>query len=207
VLTDDELRGFWLGCDELSEPFGPLLKLLLLTGARLREVAEMTHAELNGGTWIVPPSRTKNKLAHTVPLPCMAQEIIADLARVAGEPGFLFSTNGRTPVSGFSKIKARLDGIMLKLARNEGADIPPWRIHDLRRTAATGMARAGVDLPVIERALNHVSGSFAGIVGVYQRYKFEDEVRAALEAWANLLCSIVEPREAKNLAALAAAAA
>ena len=79
-------------------------------------------------------------------------------------------------------------------------ETPPWRIHDLRRTAVTGMARAGADLAVIERAVNHVSGSFGGIVGVYQKHKFADEVRIALEAWANLLVEIVEGRPANDIA-------
>jgi integrase len=85
-------------------------------------------------------------------------------------------------VSGWSKTKKRLDHLM---------GVTDWRIHDLRRTAATGMARAGADLPVIERALNHISGSFGGIVGVYQTHRYRDEVAAALQAWADLLARIV----------------
>jgi integrase len=86
----------------------------------------------------------------------------------------LFSTTGKRAVSGFSKKKRELDGL---------AGVKEWRLHDLRRTAASGMAKLGIQLPVIEKVLNHSSGSFAGIVGVYQRHSFADEKRAALEAW------------------------
>src|SRR5262245_63663199 len=100
---------------------------------------------------------------------------------------FIFSTTLTTPISGWSKTEKRLDRLM---------GVTDWRIHDLRRTAATGMARAGADLPVIERALNHISGSFGGIVAVYQKHKYADEVRAAMEGWSNLLLAIVEGRPA-----------
>ena len=121
-----------------------------------------------------------------MPLAPQARDILRGIRRVANSE-CVFSTNGRSPVSGFSKAKARLD---------EAMGVSDWRLHDLRRTAVTGMARAGADLHVIERAVNHVSGSFGGIVGVYQQHRFADEVRAALEAWANLLTSIVEGRPA-----------
>lgn len=190
LLSDAEIRCFWAACDDLGPPFGPLLKLLLVTGARLNEIARLTYDELSedGTILTLPGSRTKNGHPHSIGLPPLAREILKEVMNVSGGSGFIFSTNGRTPVSGFSKIKARLDRKMAALA---GKAIPPWRLHDLRRTAATGMARAGADLHVIERALNHVSGSFGGIVAVYQRHKFESEVKQALEAWAALLGSII----------------
>jgi integrase len=192
VLSDDELRWFWGACARIDEPFGPMFRVLLLTGARLREVAGMTHGELSGSTWTIPGARAKNGCEHQVPLPPAAQEIIAGVRRIAGKPGYVFTTNGRTPVSGFSVAKKRLDREMAALAKRDGAELKPWRLHDLRRTAATGMARAGADLHVIERALNHVSGSFGGIVGVYQRHKYEAEVKAALEAWGRFVINLVE---------------
>ena len=114
----------------------------------------MTRAELSedSSTWNIPGTRAKNKRPHVIPLPPLAREIVAGVKQIAGKPGYVFTTNGRTPVSGFSKTKKRLDIAM--------PAVPHWRVHDLRRTAATGMARAGADLHVIERALNHVSGSF-----------------------------------------------
>jgi integrase len=157
----------------------------------------MTRSELEGPTWTIPGSRTKNKRTHTVPMPPMATEIITGVRVIAGEAGYIFTTTGETPVSGFNHAKAAIDRAMLTAARHEcleDADkvtIAPWRLHDLRRTAITGMARAGADVHVIERAVNHISGSFGGIVGVYQKHKFEAEKKAALEAWAKLIASII----------------
>ena len=204
VLSDREVALFWSACESVGEPFGQLLKLLLATGQRRDEVARMTYAELGlddkgRPIWTLPSTRTKNKRSHIVPLSPLAHEIVSNLRPIAGEPGYLFTSNGRTPVSGFSKIKRRVDEKMINLARKEVSEaggkpasvtIPEWRLHDLRRTTVSGMARAGADLHVIERAVNHVSGSFAGIVGTYQRHRYFEEVRASLEAWANLLRQI-----------------
>jgi integrase len=207
VLDDREVRWFSRACDELGEPFGAMLKLLLVTAARREEVARMTRAEISDdcATWSLAAGRTKNNRPHVVPLPPLAREIIGGVRTIAGKPGYIFTTTGTTPVSGFSRVKTRLDKLMLKFAREEAAaagrgsaevTIPPWRLHDLRRTAVTGMARAGADLHVIERAVNHVSGSFGGIVATYQKHRYAAEVRAALEAWANLIGEITsrEPR-------------
>jgi integrase len=199
VLSDHEVRLFWSACEEVGHPFEPLLKLLLITGARREEAARMTAEELSDDRemWTLPPSRTKNKREHRVPLPPLARELIGS----SPTSGFLFTTTrGKTPVSGFSKIKSRLDARM-RAASSKKA-IPLWRIHDLRRTAATGMARAGADLQVIERALNHVSGSYGGIVGVYQKHRYDDEVRAALAGWASLLRGIVENAGSSNVVPL-----
>ena len=192
VLTDGEIKWFWRACGQMGEPFGPLLKLLLLTGQRRSEVAEMTWAELSGDTWSLPGERTKNGRPHTIPLSRQARDLIAGVHRVAGA-GYVFTTNGSTPVSGWSKTKKRLDARMLEAARAEDAKavIPPFTIHDLRRTAAAGLQRLGVPLPVTERVLNHVSGSFGGIVGVYQRHEYAEERRDALERWAAYAAKIV----------------
>ena len=118
VLTDAELRWFWLACDSLGFPFGPLLKLLLLTGQRRDEVAGMTRAELSadGAIWNLPASRTKNKRAHVVPLSRAARDLIGTTPTIAGKPGFIFTTNGTSHVSGWSKTKHRLDAKMAELA-------------------------------------------------------------------------------------------
>jgi integrase len=148
-----------------------------------------------------------------VPLPPLAREIIDGVKKIAGKPGYLFTTTGAAPVSGFSRVKARLDKLMLKLAREEAAalghdpaevKIPLPRIHDLRRTAVTGMARAGADLHVIERAVNHVSGSFGGIVSTYQKHRYAAEIGTALEAWARHIETIISGRQA-NVVELRAA--
>jgi integrase len=193
VLSEAEVRWFWRASEQLALPFGAALKLLLLSGARLNEVAAMRRAELSedGAIWTVPGERTKNHRTHLVPLPLLAREIIAAVPRV--ERTFVFSTTGRSPISGWSKTKAQIDKLMLAVAREEaetaGRDpaevvIPRWTIHDLRRTCASGMQRLGVRVEVIERCLNHLSGSYQGIVGTYQRDPMLAERREALERWA-----------------------
>ena len=138
VLTADEIRWLWRACDSVDaplapgapRPFGPLLKVLLLTGQRRNEVAGMTRDELSddGATWNIPGSRTKNGRAHVVPLPPLVRELIAS---VRAKPGNLvFTTTGTTAVSGWSRMKGRLDAAMLAAAREEGrAVIPPWTLH------------------------------------------------------------------------------
>jgi integrase len=193
VLTDTEIRWFWAACDQVGPPHGALLKLLLLTGQRRDEVARMTRSEISadGATWTILGERTKNRRKHDVPLSPLAREI---LSGISGDRGFVFTTISTSKaVTHFSGIKVHLDKAMLAAARSEAAEaaIPPWRIHDLRRTVATGLQRLGVAMPVTEKVLNHVSGSHGGIAGVYQRHEYTNEKRAALEAWANLLVAIV----------------
>jgi integrase len=187
TLSDNEIRKFWEATGSLSPAFRNSLQLMLLTGQRRSEVAGMRRSELSAdlSTWTIPPGRTKNKREHAVPLSSQARKIIADTKSISAD--LLFTVTSTAPISGWGKVKLKLDELM---------GTADWRIHDLRRTAITGMARAGTDLHVIERAVNHTSGSFGGIVGVYQKFKFEGDVKAALEAWANLLTSIVEGRPA-----------
>ena len=188
ILSDDEIRWLWLAGDKVGYPFGSMAKMLLLTGQRRNEVAGMTWAELDldKKLWTLPGGRTKNDEAHEVPLSDPALAVIASLPRIKSDKGFLFTTNGTTHVSGYSRAKAVIDKGMLDIAREERgleAEIPRWTFHDCRRTAVSGMARLGISLPVIEKTVNHSSGSFAGIVGVYQRHSFANEKRNALEAW------------------------
>jgi integrase len=204
VLTADEVRYFWRATDEIGEPFGQLLKLLLLTGARLREVTEMRPEELGGdrAVWSLPGSRTKNGRPHVVPLAPLCQEIIASVRTVEADPRFVFTTTGTTPVGGFSRIKDRLDALMLRAAREERgatAAVPPWRLHDLRRTAVTGMAEIGVAPHVVELVVNHVSGYRAGVAGIYNKSELMAERRAALERWANHVVDLVGGRQADNV--------
>ena len=130
----------------------------------------------------------KDQCCAEVPLSSEAIAVLKVLPRLA-QSDLVFSSNGAASVSGFSKAKRRLDALL-------PTDMPPWRLHDLRRTAASGMARLGTNLPVIEKVLNHASGSFAGIVGVYQKHSFADEKRAALEAWGNFVTALVEGKPA-----------
>lgn len=197
VLSDDEIRWLWLAAGDVGQPFGPLARLLILTGQRRGEVAGMTQAEISGDTWHLPAARTKNGRAHAVPLTDAAQDVLAGVERIKGREGFIFTTTGAAPVSGFTKGHARLVRRMAEIAaeeRGEPVEIPAWTFHDLRRTAATGMARLGIPVRVTEAVLNHVSGSAAGIVSVYQRHDYADEKRAALDAWARLVADLVEGR-------------
>ena len=137
----------------------------------------------------------------------MAIEVLCSLPRIE-RSGFVFTTNARTPVSGFSKAKPALDRAIAELAGEGASPIPGWVLHDLRRTVATNLQKLGVRLEVTEAVLNHVSGSRAGIVGVYQKHDFAAEKRAALDAWAKGLGKIVSGEElASNVVELAKARA
>jgi integrase len=197
VLGDHEIAWLWRAGDRLAYPFGDLAKLLLLTGQRRNEVAGMTWGELHleKREWQIPGERTKNGEPHLVPLSDPALCIIQGLPRKVSRRGFVFTTNGESHVSGYSRAKVAIDKLMLVEARTENpeAELPPWRFHDLRRTVASGLARLGVSLPVIEKTLNHSSGTFSGVVGVYQRHSFADEKRNALEAWARFVLSLQQP--------------
>jgi integrase len=183
---------FWRACDQLGPPFGPLFKVLLLTGARLREVANMTRGELAAdGVWTIPGARTKNHRPLSLSLPLLTQQIITAVPAIESAPGFVFTTTGRTPVSGFSRAKRQLDATIAKIA---GRAPPEFRLHDLRRTCATNLAALGVALPVIEKVLNHVSGSFGGIVGVYQKHEYQTEKAEALARWAAHVEGLVADR-------------
>jgi integrase len=193
VLTDDELRWFWQAAGGLGSPFGPLLRLLLLTGQRLTEVSGMRRDELrDDGTWHLSGNRTKNHKPHIVPLCPVARELIDSVPVIEGCP-YVFSTTGLRPVSGWSKTKARLDTAMLALANKE---IAPWTLHDLRRTAVTGMADLGIAPYVIEAVVNHISGAKAGVAGVYNRSEYAAEKASALARWAQHVLGIVSGRAA-----------
>jgi integrase len=192
-------------------------RLLLLTGQRRNEIAGMRRAELEiGGDdpgWLIPGNRTKNSNEHFVPLAPAVVDLIETQPKI-GRMGLVFTTTGTSPVSGFSRSKARLDAAMLAImqkdAEKAGDDpakvaLTPWTLHDLRRTLASGMARLNINLPVIEKCLNHTSGSFAGIVSVYQRHEYREEKRTAFEAWANFVDQLVTDRPADNVIPMRAA--
>lgn len=187
VLSDREIRWFWQAAGGLGAPFGPLLKLLLLTGQRLNEVGGMRHDELQKDGWLLPSSRTKNKLEHIVPLPPLATELIDSAQVIEGCP-YVFSTTGKKPVSGWSKTKSRLDAAMLAIAQEEDQsvrNIDRWVLHDLRRTAVTNMNKLKVLPHVVEATVNHIStGARAGVAGNYNKYDYYDEKKKALQRWA-----------------------
>ncbi len=213
VLDDPELRLIWKAADMLGWPFGPIVRLLLLTGARRGEVVGMRwdEVDLEKKLWSLPAARVKNKRAHALPLSSASIDILKDLPRIENDDGIVFparidrrTNRGKSaiPVSGFSRAKLRLDNAIAELGP---VPLAQWGFHDLRRSCASGMARLGIELHVIERALNHVSGSFGGIVGVYQKHKFEDAMRRAMEAWAAHVERIASGGAASNVVELAKA--
>jgi integrase len=208
VLSADEIRWFWQATETVDaprvagapKPFKPLLRLLLLTGARLNEVAQMRRGELHSdGVWRLPGERTKNKQAHMVPLSPLARELIASMPDKGGD--FVFTTNGgKSPVSGWNRMKRRLDARMAELAKAEKgakATIPPFRLHDLRRSCVTHMAELGIRPDVIELCVNHQSGARGGIAGVYNRSELLPERKVALERWAAHLTGLTAPKSDK----------
>ena len=174
VLTKDELRQLWrsLGEDEFSD----VVRLLLLTGQRRNEIGKLQWGEIDLGRKLLtlPPARTKNSRQHEVPLSHQALALLERLPR-RNSSDFLF---GRRGFSIWALAKAKLD------AR---AGIADWHLHDLRRCAATYMAELKVQPHIVEAVLNHVSGHKAGVAGVYNRAKYSDEMREALQRWADWL--------------------
>jgi integrase len=212
ILTDDEIRWLWKATERLGYPFGPLVRLLLLTGQRRDEVAKARYQELpHPALWRIPKERTKNGIAHEVPLSTAAQEVIAALPRIAGRAGLLFTRTGEKVISGYSNGKERLDKYMLAAAQEEAAarglnpdeiEIPEWRLHDLRRTMASGMARLGHPPHVVEAVLNHTGGTISGVAAVYNRYSYADEKRRALEVWGRFVMDLLDRTEALNVVTL-----
>ncbi len=186
VLSDDEIKAVWSNLYE-EGPFATIVRLLLLTGQRRSEVAEMRWEELDldKAVWEIPADRTKNQLPHIVPLAPMAVDLLKGRNRI-GE--YVFTTTATSPFSGFSRSKERLDG---RLKFKEG-----WTLHDLRRTFVTRLNELGVPPHVVEACVNHVSGSAkAGIAGVYNKAEYLSERKAAMERWATELHGVLTSQD------------
>lgn len=201
ILTRAEIADVWAVAEAMSYPFGPMVQLLLLSGQRLRECAEAERSEfdLEGRLWTIPPERAKNGAKHIVPLAPAVVALIRDQPKIGKR--FLFTTTATTPISGFAKAKATIDAELaaldLERAKEARANAKPeprphWQFHDLRRTAASGMASLGVMGEVVERVLNHQGASRRGVAGVYNRHEFLDERRVALQKWADEVAKIVQ---------------
>lgn len=188
VLSDDELKAVWKASDVIGWPFGALVRLLILAGQRRSEIAEMRWREIDfdAKVWTLPRERSKNGQAHVVPLSDAAVAVLRSLPRVAGKAGYVFSTNGETPVSGFARAKERLNAEL-------PPDMPGWTLHDLRRTFASGCARLGIAVHVVEAALNHRSGTIRGVAAIYNKYSYDAEKRAAMSAWSRHVEANDEP--------------
>jgi integrase len=198
VLSDDELRVIWRIAGR-NGTYGAIIQTLLLTGARKSEVAAMRHSMIKDGVWELPGAMTKNHEQLSLSLPKAALDLIGSQPR-ADDQDLVFSLDAEHVFQNWGKSKAEFDLRCLRrikaAARAAGSDpaevkaFPNWRLHDLRRTARSLMSRAGVPSEHAERVLNHKQ---AGIVGVYDRYRYELEKGRALEALAALLDRIVHP--------------
>jgi integrase len=181
ILTDDELRAIWTAADAATGPFGRYVQFLLLTAARRNEARCMTRAELSGADWTLPADRNKVKVDLVRPLSAAASAVLEKLPRI-GKRGFLFTTNGRSPIGGLSKFKRNLD---------EACGVTEWTLHDLRRTARSLMSRAGVPSDHAEVCLGHV---LPGVRGVYDLHEYHAEKKRTYEALAALIERILDPQ-------------
>jgi integrase len=175
VLNDEEIRALWKTLEQTPYPFGPFVQLLLLTAQRRDEVAQMRWSEVDGDMWVIPRERYKNGKANAVPLSGPVQRILGSIPRTSE---YVFTTTGRSPISGFSKAKAAID---------KASGVTGWRLHDLRRTARSLMSRAGVSSDIAERVLGHV---IPGVAGVYDRHSYVAEKRDALQRLAAEIAKI-----------------
>jgi integrase len=194
-LDDVEIVRFWHGCEQLGWPYGPLAQMLLVTGQRRDEVAEMerTEIDLARRTWTIPARRAKNGTEHEVALSALAVEILINVPRIGDR--WVFTMTGEKPVSGWSTAKAKLDRLV--------GEMPEWRLHDLRRSCATGMAKLGIRAEVCDRILNHAGGSVVkGVAAVYNRFEYLNERRTALEAWSAHIERLLAPSP-KNIVQIA----
>jgi integrase len=183
TLSDAELRQLWLAADAVGGSPGTFIKLLLLTGQRRGEIAELRWSEVGDGVLSFPAERMKGRASHVLPLSEQAVRLIEDMPR---EDDFVL---GRAVSWHFHHIKRAIDAHM--------GDTPKWVLHDLRRSVASGMARLGIQLPVIEKILAHRSGTFRGIVGTYQRHSFLPEMATAVQRWADHVDVLVSGKPAQ----------
>lgn len=187
VLSDLELKKIWRALPDGD--FGDILKLLALTGCRANEIAQLRWSEidLERGVIALPASRTKNHRAHFIPMSATVRAILESRQQSDGRDlVFGRDRDQSSGFSGWSQSKRRLDA---------AAKIPAWVIHDLRRSVATGMAEIGVQPHIVEAVLNHVSGSKAGVAGIYNRSQYEAEKTAALARWDAHLADVLASKK------------
>jgi integrase len=194
VLTDDEIRAFWQATGRMEYPYGPLLRMLLLTGQRRNEAAGARWPEFDfdAKLWTVPPERFKSNSTHLVPLTADVLGLLCALPRFKSGD-FLFSFSfGKAPVTDFFRCKTQLDTLMKEELRktDSKATLMPFVIHDLRRTMHTRLSSLRVPDTVAEMVIGH---GRKGLQRVYDQHKFVDEMREALEAWNARLRAIVSP--------------
>jgi integrase len=188
VLSDAELKAIWAAC--LDDYSGAIIKLLMLTGQRVNEIAALRWDEVHDDQIVLPAERTKNDRAHIVPLSDAAKAI---LTAFNGRGRICVFGRDDTGFQGLGYAKPRLDA---RIAKANGKPLPHWTPHDLRRTVATRMADLGVQPHIIEAVLNHVSGHKGGVAGIYNRATYDKEKREALNLWAEHLLAVIEGRKA-----------
>jgi integrase len=182
VLSNEEISTIWSALP--PGDYADIVKVLLLTGQRATEIADLRWDEIANGLVKLQAHRTKNRRPHTIPMSTTVRAILE--ARQQNGREHIFGI-GQRGFSGWSKAKARLDEVI---------KIPQWRIHDLRRTCATGMGELGVFPHVIESVLNHVSGTRSGVAGLYNKAAHETEKAEALQRWADHVAAIAEGQNA-----------
>ena len=228
-LDKGDIKAVWSATDQLGYPFGPFVKMLLLTGQRRSEVANMRWDEIDNGVWTIPSTKTKNKQEHEVPLPPAAVQLLGDIPNT-GDYVFLSGrSKSGNPISGFSKAKASLDthinnsgeklenwgyhdltgnpisGFSKAKAsldthiNNSGEKLENWGYHDLRRTVRTHMSRLNIASGVAERVLNHTP---QGVEAIYDRHGYLEEKRKALNTWASSLSLILSDEPSDNVVEL-----
>jgi integrase len=177
TLTGDELKAVLKAAREIGHPFGSIVQMLALTAQRRDEVGRLTwdQLDLENAVWVMPPEHAKNGKPHLVRISLPVLRLIRSTSRL---DDIVFSGDGPTLFQGFAKSKARLDRL---------SGVSDWTLHDLRRTAVTGMARLGIAPHVADKILNHQSGTISGVAAVYQRHEFLHERREALDAWGAFL--------------------
>jgi integrase len=181
VLDDNELKRTWEAADVAGGPAGALVKLLILSGARRNEVTELARDEIKAEAIELPGERTKNGVPHTIPITPMIQRVIKSLP-----------TTGRYVLNGRDRPFGDHSGAKERVA----PAIPPWKLHDLRRSFASGLQRLGVAPHIVELALNHRTGTFSGVAGIYQRHRYASEVRESFEIWSRHIESLVARKAA-----------
>jgi integrase len=177
VLSDEELRAVWKAAETFPGPWGQFVRFLLLTACRRTEAAGMMWGEVAGGNWTIPKERYKTNTEVTLPLSQAAMKVLAEIPRIEGCE-YVFTTNARAPISGFSVFKLRFD---------IACGVKDWRLHDLRRSSRSLMSRAGVNSDIAERCLGHAMN---GVRGVYDRHSYIEEMRAAFESLANQIALV-----------------
>ena len=195
-LSIEEIARVWHASDLLGYPFGQFVKVLLLTGQRRTSVASMRweSLDLTAGTWTMRASETKSKRAHLVPL----SPLVIDLLNALPKFGpFVFTTDGQTHISNFTKLKSKLDTFILA---DDKGEMSGWRFHDLRRSTASLLQRLGVPVEVIGKVLDHASHGVTA--KVYALYKYEPEKRNALDRWAAEVDRAVNGNDANKVVEL-----